>query len=71
MQELSFDERVGSTAAALLQAAAESSDAVRLVIGRMIKYNIPRFLRLTDVTDDANYGIFLIVCVCVATLGGG
>ena len=33
-----------------------------MAIGRMIKYNIPRFLRLTDVTDD-NYSNTIIYSI--------
>lgn len=62
MKELVFfdergDGRIGSMATALLITVAEKSDTARQTIGRMTKYNIPRFLRLTDVTvDDTNYG---------------
>ena len=43
---------------------------MRVAIGRMIKYNIPRFLRLTDVTDDnyCNTIISVVLHICSVTL---
>ncbi len=63
MKDLAFHEEpnVSCCAAAVLERVAEKSDAMLVAIGRMVKYNIPRFLRLTDVSDDDsnsnnNYG---------------
>lgn len=58
VKDLAFHDRadVSCLAVDVMQRVAEKSDAMRVAIGRMIKYNIPRFLRLTDVTDDDNYG---------------
>ncbi|XP_045027894.1 uncharacterized protein LOC116920194 isoform X3 [Daphnia magna] len=54
--DLAFDEdaNVSCCAVTVLERVADKNEAMRVAIGRMIKYNIPRFLRLTDVTDD-NY----------------
>ncbi|KAI9557918.1 hypothetical protein GHT06_014670 [Daphnia sinensis] len=48
------DANVSCCAVTVLERVADRNEAMRVAIGRMIKYNIPRFLRLTDVTDD-NY----------------
>ena len=55
-QDLAFHEEtdVSCCVAAVLERVAEKSDAILSAIGQMIKYNIPRFLRLMDVTDDDN-----------------
>lgn len=55
-KDLAFDEdaNVSCCAVTVLERVADKNEAMRVAIGRMIKYNIPRFLRLTDVTDD-NY----------------
>ncbi|XP_046646718.1 uncharacterized protein LOC124336875 isoform X2 [Daphnia pulicaria] len=54
--DLAFHEDAGVSCcvASILERVAAGSESMRVAIGRMIKYNIPRFLRLTDVTDD-NY----------------
>lgn len=58
VQDLAFHERVHASciAASVLQRVAEKNDAMRVAIGRMIKYNIPRFLRLTDVNINVSSG---------------
>ncbi|XP_057380156.1 uncharacterized protein LOC130702500 isoform X2 [Daphnia carinata] len=48
------DANVSCCAVTVLERVADRNEAMRVAIGRMIKYNIPRFLRLTDVADD-NY----------------
>jgi hypothetical protein len=69
VQDLAFyeDVNVSSYVASVLERVADKNGAMRVAIGRMIKYNIPRFLRLTDVTDD-NYCNIIILALLFALI---
>lgn len=56
LQDLLFHEeiRVSCRVASVLErAASQGNGIIRETIGRLIKYNVPRFLRLTDISGSS------------------